>query len=69
MESTKTYRLDRYKTAFLDYEAATRQFHESVLVIALAEGSVGTSLKSATYELEFKHKYLIECARRLTGED
>jgi len=66
MEKLNAYKLDRYKSAFSDYEAAVRKFHEGVLALSLKERTDGISLKALTYELEVKHKYFIECAGRLS---
>lgn len=33
MEQFNQYKLERYRTAFQDYEAATRKFHEEFLAL------------------------------------
>jgi hypothetical protein len=67
MEKLNAYKLDRYKAAFSDYEVAARIFHEGVLGLSMEERADGLSLKALTYELDVKHRYFIECARRLSS--
>ena len=69
MDAAGRYKLERYRSAFIDYEASIRKFHEGVLELALRDGAAGISIKTLAYELNVKHKYFVECASRLTGLD
>lgn len=65
MEPVEIYKLERYKTAFVDYEAATRKFHEGVLALALEHCATDVPLHALTHELDVRHKYFVECANHL----
>lgn len=68
MDAAHLYKLERYKTAFVDYETALRKFHEGVLALALENNATSAPLRALTHELEVKHKYFVECAARLVGQ-
>lgn len=67
MDPADTYKLERYETAFRDYQNSTEKFHEAVLALAAEGRATRVSLAALTYELDVKHRYFIECASRLAG--
>lgn len=67
MSPTCTYKLERYKSAFSDYEAAVTKFHEGVLSLTLNELTNDLLLSTLRYELDIKHEHLVQCANRMVG--
>ena len=65
MEQLNQYKLERYRTAFQDYETVTRKFHEEVLALEFLDKNLATAFDTLIRDLNIKHAYFTECARRL----
>lgn len=65
MEQLNQYKLERYKAAFRDYEAASRKFYDEVLALGLVSENMAGAFDTLTRDLNIKHAHFIECARRL----
>lgn len=65
MEQLNQYKLERYKAAFRDYEAACKKFHEGVLALGSQNERTTATFDTLTRDLNIKHNYVVECAIRL----
>mgnify|MGYP000385515187 CR=1 FL=1 len=65
MPNINARNLDRYTTAFLDYNRASTKFHEAVCKIAKNKINTFESIEELAHVLEVEHAHFIECAQRI----
>jgi hypothetical protein len=65
VKTNYSYKLDRYKTSFIDYKLASAKFDEAVFNISQNGPNIFEPLDQLARILNIKHAHFLACANRL----